>query len=374
MNISRATAYLPSAGIHLKDVGAEVLFNKDQVTLTSFLMRSGAGYIGGNATAQLKNWQISTFQGTLKGERFQAVNLPELQASINPVLILKGTAKNVSVNGSILVPEALLLQEQKDTLIKPSPDIVIKGKQKSLKRTLPFSVDAAVAVTFGDRVLVKAYGIDTGLAGTVNVTMKDINDVRAKGNISTINGKYNAYGVRLNITRGLIIFAGSPVDRATLDILAIRKINDISAGVQVTGTPSSPLVNLYSDPAMSEMDILSYIVLGRQRGSGQNDTALLTRAVSSFLTSGRSSALQDRLTNQLGLDTIDVESTDGGLAQSIIKIGKYLSPQLYISYGRSIFTGENLFGMKYNLSKRWDIESTTGNESSAVLYYKIEFD
>ncbi len=374
LNLSSASAYLPSAGIRLQDVSAEVLFNKDQITITSFLMRSGPGYIGGNAAAQLKNWHINTFRGTLKGEKFQAVNLPELQVSISPELKLSGTAKNVSLSGSILIPDALIWAEQKDMLVKTSSDIVIKSRKEKLKHTLPLSVDSTVAVTLGDRVLVKAYGIDTRLTGQVNVTMKEINDIRASGNISTVNGKYNAYGVKLDIKRGRIVFSGDPVDQATLDIRAIRKIsNDISAGVQVTGTPAYPLVNLYSDPSMPDLDILSYIVLGRQRGSGQGDKALLARVAGSLLTTGRSSANQNRLIDRLGLDTIDVESTDGTLSQSIIKVGKYLSPELYISYGRSIFTGENLFGAKYNLSKRWDIESTMGNESSAVIYYKVEF-
>ncbi len=331
----------------------------------------GSGYIGGNGTAQLENRQISTFQGTLKGERFQAVNLPELQASISPELTLTGTAKKVSVRGSILIPEALIREEQKETLIKPSPDVVIQGKQEKPKQTLPFAVDAAITVTLGDQVLVKAYGIDTRLTGKVDITMKDPNDIRASGNISTVKGKFDAYGVKLDVRRGRIAFGGGPVDQATLDILALRKVNDVSAGVLVTGTPVSPLVNLYSDPAMPDMDILSYIVLGRPRGSaGQADTALLARAAGALLTSGKSSAIQ----KQLGLDVIDVESTDGGISQSIVRVGKYLSPKLYVSYGRSIFTGENLFGVKYSLSRRVDVESTTGNESSAVIYYKIEFD
>lgn len=83
---------------------------------------------------------------------------------------------------------------------------------------------------------------------------------------------------------------------------------------------------------------------------------------------------KDRLKNRLGLDTIDIESGNGDFSQSIIKIGEYLSPKLYISYGRSIFTGENLFGLRYNLSKQIDLKSAMGNESSVIMYYKIEFD
>lgn len=370
LTLKGASAYLPPAGIRLKDVSAEVIFNNDRINIASFLARSGSGYIGGSGMVQHENLRIRTLEGTIKGDRFQAVDLPELQAAISPQLTVTGDAQKISVRGSLLIPEALVREEKKENLIKPSPDVVIQGRKKEPKQVLPFAIDVAITVEIGDKVLVKAYGIDTGLRGKVTVTMKDPKDIRASGNISTVRGKFDAYGVKLDVRRGRIAFGGGPVNQATLDVLALRTVSDVSAGVLVTGTPASPLVNLYSEPAMPDMDILSYIVLGRPRGtSGQADTALLARAASALLTSGKSSTIQ----KQLGLDVIDVESTGGDLSQSIVKIGKYLSPELYISYGRSIYTGENLFGLRYSLTRRLDVESTMGNQSSAVIYYKIEF-
>ena len=371
LSLKGASAYLPPAGIHLKDAGAEVLFNNDLITITSFLLRSWPGSIGGSVTIKHENRGIRAFRGTLKGERFQAVDLPELQASISPDLSFIGSAKKVSVRGSVLIPEALVREERKETLVRPSSDVVIENKKEKPGQALPLAVDVAITVALGDNVQVKAYGIDTRLAGKVDITMKDTGNIRASGNISTVKGKFDAYGVKLDVRRGRIAFGGGPVDQANLNILALRKVNDVSAGVLVTGTPVSPVVNLYSDPPMPDMDILSYVVLGRPRGaSGQADTALLARAAGALLTSGKSSAIQ----KQLGLDVIDVESAGGDVSQSIVRVGKYLSPKLYVSYGRSIYTGENLFGIRYSLSRRVDVESTAGNESSAVIYYKIQFD
>ena len=58
----------------------------------------------------------------------------------------------------------------------------------------------------------------------------------------------------------------------------------------------------------------------------------------------------------------------------MLTVGKYLTPQLYFSYGRSLFTGGNLFRLRYDLFKQWQIETQTGSESGVDLYYKIEFD
>ena len=45
LNLKGAAAYLPPAGIHLKDVSADLLFDNNRVTLSSLTARSGSGYI-----------------------------------------------------------------------------------------------------------------------------------------------------------------------------------------------------------------------------------------------------------------------------------------------------------------------------------------
>jgi translocation and assembly module TamB len=54
-------------------------------------------------------------------------------------------------------------------------------------------------------------------------------------------------------------------------------------------------------------------------------------------------------------------------------VGKYLTPELYISYGRSLFSGGNLFFLRYDISKSWQVETQTGQTSGVDIYYKLEF-
>ena len=109
--------------------------------------------------------------------------------------------------------------------------------------------------------------------------------------------------------------------------------------------------------------------------------------------------LQEQIKNRLGLSTLELQSDSAdtagrmgykeipsapagvapakqaaGVSQTMLTVGKYLTPQLYFSYGRSLFTGGNLFRLRYDLFKRWQIETQTGSESGVDLYYKIEFD
>ena len=62
------------------------------------------------------------------------------------------------------------------------------------------------------------------------------------------------------------------------------------------------------------------------------------------------------------------------VGQSQVTVGKYLTPKLYFSYGRSLSTGGNLFLLRYDLLRHWQLETQSGAESGVDLYYKLEFD
>ena len=68
-----------------------------------------------------------------------------------------------------------------------------------------------------------------------------------------------------------------------------------------------------------------------------------------------------------------VAPTKSAGGQSTLTVGKYLTPKLYLSYGRSLVSGGNLFQLRYDVLKHWQIETQNGSESGADLYYKLEF-
>ena len=376
LTLRGASAYLPAAGLDLKDVNADIAFNNDRITVSSLVARSGPGQITVTGNAQHSRGKISGFEAAIKGDRFQVVRLPELNTLVSPDISIKGDTKKITVRGTLLIPEALVSESRKENMIKPSKDVVIVGKEEE-STTLPFELDLLVAVKMGDKVLVRAYGIDTRLTGSVNIAMTDPDDIRARGTINTEEGKFDAYGVRLNVRRGTVSFGGGPVNEANLNILAVRRIQDpdkgiVLAGVLVTGTPDKPSINLYSRPSMPDMDILTYMVLGRPGGpGGQADNALLAKAATGLLTGGKASAIQ----KTLGFD-VDVASKQGSseASESIVKIGRRLSPKLYVSFGRSMSGSDNIFTLRYRLTRQIDIESTVGNQTGGAIYYRVEFD
>ncbi|MDO8944731.1 MAG: translocation/assembly module TamB domain-containing protein, partial [Desulfobacterales bacterium] len=339
----------------------------------AFKVASGDGQLTGEGELRLQNWKIAEYSGKLGGERFLTLNLPELRIVTSPALTFSGTAQTAKVRGEVKLPELLVRGRQTKAPLGQHADVVIVDAPLSDERERPLDLDLEVRLLLGDRVLVDFGGIDARLNGDVIVTARGYETINGRGKINVAQGAYAAYGMKLDINRGSLLFAGGPIDQPTLDILALRRSGEVQAGVRVGGTPRAPTVTLYSEPSMPDTDILSYIVLGRPMGSDAGQADLLMVAAGALLAKGESTVLQDRLRRRVGLDVIDIQSGDGDLTTSVITVGKYLSPKLYISLGHSLFTGTNIVGLRYDISERWQAESTVGEESGVDLFYKIEF-
>lgn len=73
---------------------------------------------------------------------------------------------------------------------------------------------------------------------------------------------------------------------------------------------------------------------------------------------------------RFGLEDVSVEETETGA--SVLSIGKYLSPRLYISYGMGILEPVTVVQLQYELSDIWTLEATSGTETRAGIQFDYE--
>lgn len=372
--LTGAGAYLPTVGIRLQDAAVHLRLTGDRLVIEDLQVSSGSGVLHGNGEMSLHGLAPGPYRLALKGSDVQAVNLPELQLTVSPDLQVVGSGRKLEVSGTLEVPEALFRGRQGKAPITSSPDLVIVDATTAEERPLTVEMALKVKVHLGDHVLVQAEGIDARLTGEVLVQGSNLRELHGKGRIEVAKGTYAAYGVRLTITRGAALFAGGPVEEPVLDILALRELEEVKVGVRVAGTPRNPEVHLYSEPGMPDTDVLAYLVLGHPLGDDSKQAGLMMAAAGALLSKGDSAVLQDRLKRRLGLDVIKVESSQGSAAGSVVTVGKYLSPRLYVSFGQSVFSNTSQVGVRYEMGHHWQLESSMGEESGADLFYRITFE
>jgi translocation and assembly module TamB len=398
LRLAKAGAYLPTAGIHLKDLELTARLEKGAVRIDSFKGGSGSGNLAGSGIITLNGWRLAGYRGKLDGDSFRTIHLPELQLSCTPHLTFEGTPERLSVRGELTIPELLINGPPSGKVVKASSDVVVEGGEKPAAKGPPLGLDLRVKVVLGDKVLVKTAGIDARLAGAMELTAAGIDRITSKGEIRVVKGSYKTYGVNLDIVRGRVYYGGGPINRPTLDVLALRTVGDVKAGVTVGGVIQEPVIKLYSIPAMSNADILSYVVLGHPLGgfSSSSQTDLLAQAAGALLSSSQATDVKGEINNRLGLSTLGFETSSGTTtgsigykvipsappgktqpvtaSESLLTIGKYLTPQLYLSYGRSLISGGSLLRLRYDITKHWQIETQTGTESGGDIFFKFDFD
>jgi translocation and assembly module TamB len=249
--------------------------------------------------------------------------------------------------------------------------------QADAKPGVRVAPDVSVNLDMGPDFQLRGRGLQARLAGKLLLTANDSSPPELTGSIRTVNGTYQAYGQRLQIERGLIRFYG-PVNNPALAILAIRPKLSQRVGVQIPGTALSPVVSLYSDPSLSDVETLTWLVLGRGSGAGGAEGALLQQAALALL-GGNGKGVSDKLSAAFGLDELSFSGGEGTTASGTasaasVTLGKRLSQDFYIAYESSLGGAMGVCYIFYDLSKRLTLRAQTGEQSAVDLIFTLRYD
>jgi translocation and assembly module TamB len=313
----------------------------------------------------------------LNGEGVQAVQRPDAQIFVSPDLDIDVALPDVRVTGTVLVPRAAIeITSLPAQAIAPSPDAVVHG-EAAAEGERPLTITASIELALGDDVRYSGLNLDTKVSGRLRLDAEAGRSSRASGTL-TLAGSYDAYGQNLDLERGQLLFTG-PLDNPGLDVRAVRTIAATAAGgvetrvgVELAGTVQAPRTRIFSEPAMSEADALSYLLLGRPvNGTGLDETATLQTAA---LSMGLRQALPvvQRIGQTLGLDEFSVESTETDAGA--LMAGKYLSPKVYIRYSYGLFNRIGGLLLRFRVNERLSIETRSGDQKSMDLLYTVEKD
>jgi translocation and assembly module TamB len=125
---------------------------------------------------------------------------------------------------------------------------------------------------------------------------------------------------------------------------------------------------------MAQEQALSYLVLGRPLGSGDDgvgDGALLAQAAIGLGLAG-SAGITGNIARQLGIKDFLLETEGSGAQTSVVASGR-LSDRLTLSYGVGVFDSVNTLALRYRLSRRVFLEAASGLASSLDIFYRRDF-
>jgi translocation and assembly module TamB len=325
-------------GLKLSDINLSGNIKSDEYS--SLLGDFTAGDGGGRLIAGLDLSDVlhPGLEIEVSGQDILLLDVPDVRLTANPDLKLGWRDGVMTVNGSILIPEARISPRTvPSSSVNVSEDVVITTG------SLPYpedrrdpadvmAVKGRLKISLGDNIVLEAPIATIRFDGSTEFYWDNNLLPLATGSYG-LSGEIQAFGQRLRIRDGSIRFPDIPADNPHLNIRAEREIYGNSsirrAGVFVTGTLRRPLSEAYTVPATN-----------RDRAQ----TLLITGSDFNF---------------EQGSGAVDV--------------GIYIAPRLYISYGIGLFSNESVVSARYDLPRGFGIKLTTGQQENGVdISYTIE--
>ncbi|MEO7774931.1 MAG: translocation/assembly module TamB domain-containing protein, partial [Steroidobacteraceae bacterium] len=364
---------LPDIGLKLRDGNLSVTpqGGVDGPLRVTGAISSGKGKLEIDGTGTLQG----TARLTIKGDDFLAADMPGVRVHISPNLDFERGAERMTLVGDLRLQGAdINLQKlpRGNRAQAASADVVVVDETSEMqKEAQSIPLLATINVDLGENVKLAGYGLDATVTGKLNVRERPGEPTTGSGEIR-VAGTYKAYGQDLTIRQGQLLYAQTPLDNPRLNIVAVRVIDTVTAGLRVGGSAQSPQLSVFSDPAMGQSSALSYLVAGKPLDSiGEGEGDALQSAARSLGTAA-GGLLAKNLGRRLGVDELGIKDS-ASLGGAALTVGQYLSPRLYLSYGVGLFTPGEVITLRYKLTRDLALEAeNSAQKSRAGVQYRLE--
>lgn len=355
----------PELPISLEGLNVQALIAGESVQLNGGWRSGKAGQ--GSLKGQVDWGQALAMDLQLQGTQLPVTVEPYAELEVAPDLKISLKNDRLAIAGKVRIPRGdITVRELPPSTVKVSDDTVIIGSQTEEGKP-PMAMAMDIDVVVGeDQLNFSGFGLTAKVQGQVHIG----DNLDTRGELWLNDGRYRAYGQKLDVRRARLLFAG-PLDQPYLDIEAIRKTDDVIAGIRLSGSAEQPTTQIFSEPAMSQEQALSYLVLGRPLSTTGEDNNMLAQAALGLGLMGSAGVTSD-IANKLGIRDFDLDTQGSGNNTAVVASGK-ITEKLSLRYGVGVFEPANTIALRYLLSKKVYLEVASGVASSLDIFYKRDF-
>ena len=378
---------LKSLPFDVTDGQVAIRFNGTSSTLNGHVQTPDSKLnINGQANwANMNNW---TAEVRAQADNFK-VDIPSMaKLKVSPNVVVKASPKLLDLSGNVDIPWARIAIESLPDNAEPvsEDEVILNGPRKSKEELINrqfatetksgMQIQSDLKIKIGDDVHLNAYGLKTNLDGLLSVK-QDKGKLGLFGQINLKNGRYASFGQDLLIRKGQISFAGLP-SQPMLNIEAIRnpeamEDSKVTAGVKVIGMASSPQVTIFSDPAKSQDQALSYLLTGRSlENSGEAGSSGSVGAALLGLGLAKSGKVVGGIGEAFGIQDLNL-GTAGVGDSSKVQVSGNIGKRLQVKYGVGLFDGLAEVTLRYRLMPQLYFQSVSSTNQVFDLLYQFEF-
>ncbi|MFM0554511.1 translocation/assembly module TamB domain-containing protein [Paraburkholderia sediminicola] len=378
------SATMVDQGVQLKDGVVRIALSHNLVDFQQVEFRGASGTLRATGRVRLDGAEPD-LTASIVADKLELFAAPDRNLSLSGSASVAnaGAQGGMAINGKFVVDHALFdMPEQSapklgDDVVVVRPDGSVAGERPrpvpgTNKPIGPFAPRANIDISLGNNFRFRGQGADLGLTGTITAMSAPNLPLRAVGNVRVTPGStYTAFGRKLNIENGFFTFNG-PVANPGINILAMRRNQQVEAGVQVTGTVQYPTAKLVSEPNVPDNEKLSWLLFGHGTDQGNNlgQQSTMTTALALL-----GSASGKRIAQTFGLDEFSIGRSEVGLTDpQVVMVSKAINEWLVIGYEQGLQSASNAIKATVNLTRYWSVAAYGGTFDGVDLLYTRRFD
>lgn len=319
-------------GVCLRDMRARITGSTKAVTLESFtatdnkkkqFTANGALTLGGTPS----------FKGAAKFDDFRLFCGGMMHGNIDGTLNAGGTTKAMSIAGAlqlgplnVQIPGARVSSE-----IPEVPVQWVRPGEKAEETTEPSVIGLDITIHAPQQLFVRGRGLDAEFAGDLAIT-GTADAPKVDGQFSKKRGQFVLLDRVLKLDTATLKFQGPMPPSPFLDVKATTVAQDITVGVNLSGTATKPALKLTSSPTRPQDEVLALLLFGRQLDKISPFEAIQLAQATRTLAGldGGGPGVLGTIRDTLGLDRLDV-SNDGDSTEDVsVSTGKYVTDDVYV--------------------------------------------
>jgi translocation and assembly module TamB len=372
VELAKGQAEIPLLGITLSPLSLNMTGDAKGLHVLA-TAQSGQGIVRAESSLPFHQLPSGPYPFHLSGSSFKAAHLPDFDLDVSPDLHLILSKQHIEARGTVTIPFARINSMDFHHATAPSADMVVLDEEvlpTSSVRSVPLVTD--ITLLAGDDVRIDAYGLRGRIQGSLAVSGQPGRPQVGNGTLAVQNGSFTVYGRRLKIDIGRLLFTGGPLANPGIELRSERKNDKVTTGVIIDGFLQRPEMYFYSSPSMEQSVIVANLLESTAiGGETRKDTGFVGTAANKIGLGGMVPYLQG-MKELTMIDEIKLEPGSNYDSFSLV-FGSWLTPDLYVSYGKDNNKESGSFNTRYTLGKGFSFHTETGAAASGGdIKYEFE--
>lgn len=381
------------SGFELRDMEMAVAFTGTSAVIESLTATDGeGGTLTGKGSAHQTADGDFALDAAIKaaGLRFTRLDIATTSGDID--MTVKGTATAPEVTGKVViqrgnveisakVPVSVPVVEVRDPDRGPPPtDLSLPVA--ATDGTPPAVGRIDVQVEAPGQFFVRGRGLDSEWRGQLDLS-GPITAPDARGGFEVVRGTYTLAGRPFAISEGALTFPSGLGAPPQITVIASAPADDVEAKIAVTGPVTALKIELSSEPALPNDEVLSRVLFGRSVANLTTSQAIRLGQTALELSGKGGGGVLGNVRDALGLDRLDIGSDDsaaasgegGALAGTSLSAGRYIADGVYLGFEQGLTPNSGSVNIEVEVYPRVTVDGSIGqaDSSSVGLNYKFDY-